>query len=102
MTLESFITILVMSATATSLAIEIIKSLLAKTGTAYKTMPVSVSTAFLIGAGEMVFYTVNSGQTITAITLLYALCMGIANTIGATAGYDTLKAFLLSFYGKSG
>lgn len=101
MTFELFITILVTSATATSAAIELIKTLLDKSGITYRTMPVSVAVSFLVGAAEMLFYTANSGQTTTVTALLYAVCMGIANTVGTTVGYDTLKAFLFSFYGKS-
>lgn len=101
MTLESFITILVMSATASSVAVEMIKTLLNKAGISYRTMFVAVITAFLVGAAEMMTYTISREMEITTMTILYAVCMGIANTIGATVGYDTVTDFINALFGRT-
>lgn len=99
MTLELFISILVLSATATSIAIEIIKTLLNKAGITYKTMPVAVITSFVIGVVEIIINATNTG--FSWMTIVYAACMGIANTVGATVGYDTVKSFIYALLGKT-
>lgn len=98
MTLELFITILIISATATSIAIEIIKSLLKKANITYKSMPIAVIISFIIGVVEIFIYTINNGTSITYVTILYAVCMGVANVLGATTSYDTVKSFILSLF----
>lgn len=100
MTLEIFISVLVISATATSIAIEIIKNLLNKAGVTYRVMPVAVIIAFIVGVAEIFIYTVGNGLNITSITILYAVCMGIANVIGSNVGYDKIKEFLLVLFSK--
>lgn len=99
MSLELFISILVISATATSIMIEIIKTLLDNADITYKTMPVAVIVAFVIGVVEIIIHAISNG--FSWITLAYAVCMGIANTIGATVGYDTVKAFVYALFGKT-
>lgn len=101
MTLELFISILVISATATSIAIEIIKTLLTKCGITYKAMPVAVIVAFVVGVVEVIIYTINSGAGITTATILYAVCVGIANVIGSNVGYDKVKQFVYALIGKT-
>lgn len=101
MTLELFISILVISATATSIAIEIIKALLNKFGITYKTLPVAVIIAFVVGVAEVVIYTVNSGTGFSVSTFVYAICIGVANVIGSHVGYDKVKAFVYALMGKT-
>ena len=101
MTLELFVSILVISAAATSIAIEIIKTMLTKCGITYKTMPVAVIVAFVVGIAEVIIYTINSGVGITNTTILYAVCVGIANVIGSNVGYDKIKQFVYALMGKT-
>jgi uncharacterized membrane protein YvlD (DUF360 family) len=98
MTLEIFISILVISAVATSLAIEILKILLNKANIEYKTMPVAAITAFIIGIVEIVIYSANTG--FSYMTIVYALCMGIANAVGSNVGYDKVKQFISALFGE--
>lgn len=100
MNLELFISFLVISATTTSVAIEIIKILLDKLGITYKTIPLTVIIAFLIGVIEIFIYTINCGTEIDIITILYAVCMGIANVVGSNVGYDKVKELIYSLFGK--
>lgn len=100
MTLESFVTILVISATATSLGIEIIKNMLNTFEIKYKTTPVALITAFIVGFIEIMIHTISIKSPITYTTFTYALCMGIANAIGSNVGYDKIKAFIYALNGK--
>jgi hypothetical protein len=99
MTLEIFISILVISATATSVAIEVIKAMLDKFGIKYNSMPIAVVIAFVIGASEMMAYIVSKG--ISGYTAIYVICTGLANVIGATTSYDTAKALIYALFGKT-
>lgn len=100
MTLELFITILVMSATATSFAVQIVKNILDKMGKTYESVPVAVIIAMVVGIAEIFIYYATRNMPITAITFLYAICMGIANSVGATTSYDLVKKFINSLFGK--
>lgn len=100
MTLESFVAILVISATATSIGIEIIKNTLNSFQIKYNTTPVAVITAFMIGFIEIMIHTISIKSPITYTTFIYALCMGIANAIGSNVGYDKIKAFIYALNGK--
>jgi hypothetical protein len=99
MTLESFVSILVISAAATSIGIEIIKNLLDKAGITYKTMPLAVIVSFVVGVVEMVIYTSNAG--FSYMTIVYALCMGVANVVGSNVGYDKVKDFIYTLFSKT-
>lgn len=101
MTLEIFISVLVISATATSIAIEIIKNLLNKAGVIYKAMPIAVVIAFIVGVVEIFIYTLSNGYDVTTITILYAVCMGVANIFGSNVGYDKIKEFLSALFTKT-
>lgn len=94
MTFELFITILVMSATATSVAVQIIKSILEKAGVTYKSVPIAVITGFIVGVLEMAVYYTSHNIAGAASVILYSLCMGIANAAGATTSYDLVKKFV--------
>jgi uncharacterized membrane protein YvlD (DUF360 family) len=98
MTLELFISILVISATATSIGIEIIKTLLGKAGITYKTLPLAIITSFVIGLIEIIVYAFNSG--FSYMTIVYALCMGLANSMASNVGYDKVKSFIYAVFGK--
>lgn len=98
MTLETFISTLVLSATATSLGIEVLKSCLKQFNIKYNTVIVATITSFIVGICEIfVLYYMKCLQ-ITSITFIYALCMGLANVIGSTCGYDKIKEFILALF----
>lgn len=94
MDLELIVTLLVISAAATSAAVEILKASLDKAGITYQSMPIAVIIAFLIGAAEVIIYTVDSGMRISTVTIVYAACMGIANAVGSNVGYDKIRDFI--------
>lgn len=100
MTLELFITILVMSATATSVAVQIVKTILDKMEKTYDSVPIAVIIAMIVGVAEIfIYYGINT-IPITIVTILYAICMGVANAVGATTSYDLVKKFINSLFGK--
>ena len=100
MTLELFITILVMSATATSVAVQIVKTILDKMEKTYDSVPIAVIIAMIVGVGEIfIYYGINT-IPITMVTILYAICMGVANAVGATTSYDLVKKFINALFGK--
>ena len=100
MTLELFITILVMSATATSVAVQIVKTILDKMRKTYDSVPIAVIIAMIVGVAEIfIYYGINT-IPITIVTILYAICMGVANAVGATTSYDLVKKFINALFGK--
>ena len=100
MTLELFITILVMSATATSVAVQIVKTILDKMKKTYDSVPIAVIIAMIVGVAEIfIYYGINT-IPITMVTILYAICMGVANAVGATTSYDLVKKFINALFGK--
>lgn len=100
MTLELFITILVMSATATSVAVQIVKTILDKMEKKYDSVPIAVIIAMIVGVAEIfIYYGINT-IPITMVTILYAICMGVANAVGATTSYDLVKKFINALFGK--
>ncbi len=101
MTLELFVSILVISATATSAAVELLKKFLDKCGIPYNTVPVAVITAFLIGIAEFILFSLTHGMTVNGTALFYSLCMGIANTLSSTCGYDLTKKLIDALWGKA-
>lgn len=101
MTLELFISILVLSATATSLGIELVKTLLNKFNMKYNTLIMATVVAFVLGVAEIFIYYGMNGLTITVITFVYSVCMGIANLVASQVGYDKIKEFLLVLFAKS-
>ena len=61
MTLELFITILVMSATATSVAVQIVKTILDKMEKTYDSVPIAVIIAMIVGVAEIfIYYGINT------------------------------------------
>lgn len=100
MTLESFISILVLSATTTSLGIEVIKILLNKFNMKYDTLIMATVIAFVLGVAEIFIYYGMNELTVTVITFVYAVCMGIANLVASQVGYDKIKEFLLVLFSK--
>ena len=100
MTLELFITILVMSATATSVAVQIVKTILDKMEKTYDSVPVAVIIAMIVAVAEIFIYYGINAIPITIATILYAICMGVANAVVATTSYDLVKKFINALFGK--
>ena len=100
MTIETFVGIFVLSATVTSLGIEIIKKLFDAFKWKYDSMVIAVIVAFVIGVSEVIFYAAQGNMPFNGMTAIYSLCMGVLNVVGSTVGYDTVKKFILAFVGK--
>lgn len=101
MSLEIFNSILVLSAMVTSLGIEVIKAFLNKFNIKYDAVIMSTITAFILGAIEIFIYYEMHGLPITIFTFIYSLCMGAANSVSSTVGYDKVKEFLAALFAKS-
>lgn len=101
MTLEIFISILILSASVTSLGIEIVKRLLHRFHIKYDALIVATVTAFVLGVAELFIYYRMNGLAITSITCVYAICLGIANLVASQVGYDKIKEFLLILFTKA-
>lgn len=101
MTFDNFIAILVISATATSLGIEIIKTLLTNFKVNYKAICVAAIVAFVVGVVEIFVFYITKGLSISFATYSYAVCMGVVNTVSTNVGYDKVKQLLLAVIGKS-
>ena len=100
MSVEVFIGILVISATATSIGIEIFKKFLDSFKIGYKPVVIAVLVSFIVGFAEVVIYAMQ-GKMATDVTMfIYAFCMGIVNVVGSTTGYDTVKQFIYALFGK--
>lgn len=100
MGVETFIGILVISAAATSIGIEIVKKLLDAFKCKYDSMVIAVITAFIVGAVEVVIYAAQGNMPFNYLTAIYSICMGLVNVIGSTVGYDTVKKFIYALFGK--
>ncbi len=101
MTLEVFISTLVLSAAVTSLGIEIIKTLLNKFHIKYNTVIMSTVIAFILGVAEIFIYYGMNGLAVTATAFVYAVYMGMANLVASQVGYDKIKEFLLVLFANS-
>lgn len=101
MSLEIFNSILVLSAMVTSLGIEVIKAFLNKFNIKYNTVIMSTITAFVLGAVEIFVYYGMHSLPVTILTLIYALCMGAANSLSSTVGYDKVREFLTALSARA-
>lgn len=99
MTLEFFVSILVISAATTSIAIEILKDLLNKFNIKYQALPVAAITSFIIGVVEILIYSI--GTSFSFMTVIYAICMGIANFAASNVGYDKVKQLIYALFGST-
>lgn len=100
MSVETFIGILVISAAATSIGIEIIKKLFDAFKWKYHSVVVAVVVAFIVGAAEVVIYAAQGNMQLNYLTAIYSICMGLTNIVGSTVGYDTVKKFIYALSGK--
>lgn len=86
MSFEIFISILVVSATATSIFIDIVKQLLDNRGKEYDSVTLATICAFIIGVAEVFIFYVIKGINIGYLTFVYSICMGIANSVSSQVG----------------
>lgn len=100
MNFELFLTILTISATATSIAVQIVKNILDSLGKTYKSVPIAIALAMVVGIVEIFIYHISNNLTITVTTYIYAMCMGFANALGATTSYDLVKKFISALCGR--
>lgn len=100
MSVETFVRIFVVSATATSIGIEIIKKLFDAFKWKYNSMIVASITAFIVGAVEVIIYAAQGNMPFNYTTAIYSICMGLANVVGSTVGYDTMKKFIYAMNNK--
>lgn len=101
MSFDNFIATLVISATATSIGIEIIKTLLTNFRMNYKAICVATIVAFVVGVVEIFVFYITKELPISTFTYLYAVSMGVANTVATNVGYDKVKQLLLALIGKT-
>lgn len=101
MSMEIFNSILVLSAVITSLGIELIKALLDRFNIKYNAVIMSTIAAFVLGAVEIFIYYGTHDLPVTMITLVYALCMGAANSVSSNVGYDKVKEFLTALSART-
>ena len=99
MSVELFIGLLVISASATSIGIEMFKKLLDTFKVKYQPMVIAVIVAFIVGVAEVTIYAAQGNMKLNYVTAIYALCMGMVNVVGCTTGYDTVKAFIKALFG---
>lgn len=65
----------------------------------YNTTPFAIGAAFIVGVLEMLIYT-SMYLTFEPVTVVFCLCMGMANAIGSCTSYDLVKKFIVSLVGE--
>ena len=100
MTVELFILLLMIASIATPVGIECVKKFLDAIGATYKSVPLAIVVAILVGFAEMFVYYNSGGLAITFATIIYAVVLGISNAIGATTSYDLVKKFINALFGR--
>lgn len=100
MTLELFIVLLAISAIATPTAVQIMKNFLDAVGATYKSVPLAIIVALIVGFIEIFVHYWANDMLINFGTVVYAVCLGIANSLGATTSYDLVKKFINALFGK--
>lgn len=100
MTVELFILLLMIASIATPVGIECVKKFLDAIGATYKSVPLAIIVAIAVGFAEMFVYYSTNGMAITVYTIIYAVCLGFANAVGATTSYDLVKKFINALFGK--
>lgn len=100
MTLELFIVLLAISAVATPTAVQIMKNFLDAVGATYKSVPLAIIVALVVGFIEIFVYYWGNDMILNFGTVIYAICLGIANAVGATTSYDLVKKFINALFGK--
>ena len=91
MTVTTFLILLTICATVTSLVSEGVKKLFDDMKVKYASNILVLIVALIIGCGATALYYVNYQVPFTALNSVYLALMGVANWIGAMLGYDKVK-----------
>ena len=91
MTVTTFLILLTICATVTSLVSEGVKKFLDGMKVKYASNILVLIVALIIGCGATALYYVNYQVPFTALNSVYLALMGVANWIGAMLGYDKVK-----------
>ena len=100
MTTQTFLMLLTVYSTITSLLTEAGKKVLDSLGVTYAAnMVVLVSAILTGGIGTTIFYVLN-GIPFSVDNVIYIAVMVIANWVGSMIGYDKIKQLFQQFGGK--
>ena len=88
MTVETFLILLTILSTATSLVTEAVKKFLTSSNIKYASNIVVLIVAILVGAGGMAIYYSFAGLPWTINNIICLLLMALFNWLGAMIGYD--------------
>lgn len=91
MTVTTFLILLTICATVTSLVSEGVKKFLDGMKVKYASNILVLIVALIIGCGATAMYYVNYQIPFTALNSIYLALMGLANWLGAMLGYDKVK-----------
>lgn len=91
MTVTTFLILLTICATVTSLVSEGVKKFLDSMKVKYASNILVLIVALIIGCGATALYYVNYQVPFTALNSVYLALMGVANWLGAMLGYDKVK-----------
>ena len=100
MTVTTFLLLLTVFATMTSLATEAVKKFLDGQRVRYASNIVVLIVALIVGCGGTAIYYVNYSVPFNALNSVYLALMGIANWIGAMVGYDKVKQAVIQLGGR--
>lgn len=91
MTVTTFLILLTICATVTSLVSEGVKKFLDGMKVKYASNILVLIVALIIGCGATALYYVNYQVPFTTLNSVYLALMGVANWLGAMLGYDKVK-----------
>lgn len=91
MTVTTFLILLTICATITSLVSEGVKKFFDGMKVKYASNILVLIVALIIGCGATALYYVNYQVPFTALNSVYLALMGVANWLGAMLGYDKVK-----------
>lgn len=99
MTVTTFLILLTICATVTSLVSEGVKKFLDGMKVKYASNILVLIVALIIGCGATALYYVNYQVPFTALNSVYLALMGLANWLGAMLGYDKVKQAIVQIGG---
>lgn len=91
MTATTFLILLTLCATVTSLLTEGVKKFLDESKISYASNVLVLFIALIVGCGTTALYYVNYQVPFNALNSVYLALMGVANWIGAMVGYDKVR-----------
>ena len=99
MTVTTFLILLTICATVTSLVSEGVKKFLDGMKVKYASNILVLIVALIIGCGATALYYVNYQVPFTALNSVYLALMGLANWLGAMLVYDKVKQAIVQIGG---